>query len=85
MSQRVSTEAADPNGPEAAFIERHGIEAFKREYNNGWKASAQPGDSAKWNSGMTSDAWDSGYLDYAAGRAKWHLLNCPDHDTCGEA
>lgn len=60
------------------------VEAYKREYNAGWAASGRPGDSAAWNSGNTSHAWDDGYLDRAAGRAKWHLTWCLDHDICGE-
>jgi hypothetical protein len=29
-----------------------------------------------------SDATYDGYLDQAAGRPKWHLRDCPDHDRC---
>lgn len=65
------------------FIARHGLAAYRREYRNGWAAADRPGDSAKWESGNSSDAWDDGYLDRAAGRERWHLTNCPDHDTCG--
>lgn len=56
---------------------------YVREYNAGWAAGAR-GASEKWASGTSSHAWDDGYLDAAAGRAKWHLTWCDDHDQCGE-
>lgn len=54
---------------------------YNRLYNNGWRASANAGGL----DGDHPEAWEDGYLDYAAGRDKWHLRDCPDHDTCGEA
>lgn len=55
------------------------------QYNAGYAAARRGSDScAAWDSGRTSRAWDDGYLDGAAGRAKWHLTYCTDHDTCGE-
>lgn len=56
------------------------LERYKSEYNAGWKASGRGSD---WPDG-TSHSWDDGYLDRAAGRAKWHLTWCLDHDNCGE-
>jgi hypothetical protein len=55
---------------------------YVRQYNNGWQASK--GESKAWDSGTTSHAWDDGYLDYAAGRPKWHLTYCVNHNECGE-
>jgi hypothetical protein len=83
MATTIPTEAGDPNSAEARYIAAHGIESFKREYRNGWKAAE--GESVIWNNGGGSTAWESGYLDRAAGRERWHLLRCPDHNTCGEA
>lgn len=57
---------------------------YVNQYNAGWAAAGRSGDSAAWDSGQTSAAWDDGYLDRAAGRAKWHLTWCLDHDECGE-
>lgn len=56
---------------------------YIREYNNGWQAGGLVYSEA-WDSGMTGAAWDDGYLDRAAGRPKWHLTHCRDHDVCGE-
>lgn len=58
------------------------------QYNLGWQASTRVGrtgqSSEAWESGFTNNAWDDGYLDQAAGRPKWHLTYCADHDECGE-
>lgn len=59
-------------------------EWYVEEYNRGWAASGRPGVNAEWDSGYSSHAFDDGYLDRAAGRPKWHLTYCPDHDVCGE-
>ena len=58
---------------------------YVREYNNGWSAGRRGGESKAWGSAETSAAWDDGYLDAAAGRPKWHLAHCTNHDNCGEA
>jgi len=58
--------------------------AWNAEYNKGWSASRRGGVCRAWESGTSSDAFDCGYLDYAAGRDKWHLRDCPDHDHCGQ-
>ena len=60
------------------------LEWYKDQYNAGYKAARRSGDSTAFDRGYTSHAWDDGYLDGAAGRAKWHLTYCTDHDTCGE-
>lgn len=75
-----------PLGLEAA--RKHDFGWYVDQYNLGWQASTrvsrtgQP--SEAWGSGTTNYAWDDGYLDHAAGRPKWHLTYCRDHDTCGE-
>lgn len=56
---------------------------YEAQYNLGWAAGGRDHSEA-WNSGMTNHAWDDGYLDRAAGRPKWHLAHCIDHDECGE-
>lgn len=67
---------------------KQAAEWYVAQYNLGWQASTRVGrtgqDSEAWDSGSTSPAWDDGYLDHAAGRPKWHLTYCVDHDTCGE-
>lgn len=77
-------EAADPGSLGGEFIAKHGIEEYRREYEAGWRASARASGSGKYDSGNYTYAWEDGYLDRAAGRKKWHLLRCPDHDRCGE-
>ena len=53
---------------------------YKDEYNKGWDASRR----CTGMSPATSHSYDDGYLDRAAGRPKWHLTYCTDHDNCGE-
>ena len=60
------------------------LEWYIREYNAGYKAASRTSDSPSFDRAVTSHAWDDGYLDRAAGRMKWHLTYCQDHDTCGE-
>lgn len=56
------------------------VQEYIAEYNRGWAAGARgPIDRSE-----QSHAWDDGYLDRAAGRAKWHLTYCSNHDECGE-
>jgi hypothetical protein len=61
---------------------------YKAQYNAGWAASKRVGrtgsDSVAFDRGSTTHSWDDGYLDQAAGRPKWHLTWCVDHDVCGE-
>ena len=56
---------------------------YKRWYNKGWRYSASPSASLDCDAAQTApDAWHDGYLDYAAGREKWHLAfcrGCPQH------
>lgn len=92
MGARKPTEAARPDGLGGRFIERHGIEAYHREYDKGWRDSGNPrlSERGPWHMGTSTDAYDDGYLDRAAGREKWHLTRCPLHDNgvpggCNEA
>jgi hypothetical protein len=66
---------------------------YAEAYEKGWRSSAGLGpiDLTERESRFTAryghareDAWMDGYLDYAAGREKWHLRDCPDHDNCGQ-
>lgn len=59
------------------------VEKYVSDYNAGWAASKREF-SSLWDSGDTAHSWDDGYLDYAAGRPKWHLTYCLNHDECGE-
>jgi hypothetical protein len=60
---------------------------YKRWYNRGWRYSG--GSAATLEHGDATnapDAWYDGYLDYAAGREKWHLprcRGCPEHPDRG--
>lgn len=71
---------------EEAFLEA--TDEYARDYMAGWKASTRVGltgnPSRKFEEGRTTRAWEDGYHDQAAGREKWHLRDCPNHDTCGE-
>lgn len=58
---------------------------YKRWYTKGWRYSGSDSDSVSLEHGdamNAPDAWYDGYLDYAAGREKWHLpfcRGCPEH------
>jgi hypothetical protein len=70
---------------------------YRKHYKWGWQYGGGESGSldyvdTKYNYGRKPgyQAALDGYLDIAAGRAKWHLLNCPSHGgfnepgTCGE-
>jgi hypothetical protein len=87
MAQRIPTEAANPESCAGTFIARHGIAAYRRDYERGWRAAY--GLDAADNDGRSgNDAWMDGYLDRAS-REKWHLLRCAAHGNgpgeCGVA
>jgi hypothetical protein len=65
------------------YAEAYGVDEYKREYNKGWAGGRRAQDTPPraWENGTSSDAYDDGYLDAAAGRSKWHLTNCPDHEN----
>ena len=54
---------------------------YKKHYNRGWYSSQRPNgaglDGA--DSRNEPESWYDGYLDYGAGRNKWHIPNCPTH------
>lgn len=74
---------------------------YRKEYDKGWKASQ--GDKGLFESEQNycrrnrlelmspeHDAWLDGWLDYAAGRGKYHLKYCKNHASedeggCGQA
>lgn len=66
-----------------AVRDPNGLAWYIREYNNGYAAGKRGGGLEL--SPDTSAAWDDGFLDGVAGRLKWHLTYCTDHDNCGEA
>lgn len=67
-------------------------EQYDRAYKRGWASSARAGsldncenrESYKAECHGWMDAWLDGWLDFATGRDKWHLRDCPDHDACGQ-
>lgn len=70
------------------LVLEHGSMAARDEYVRQYNAghlSGRRGNSTQWGTGLTNFAWDDGYLDAVAQRAKWHLTYCTDHDECGEA
>lgn len=70
-------------------LDRVGAEVMRAwyvsEYEKGWRTSRRGAYSRDWDNGTSSAAFDDGYLDGNAGRPKWHLTYCTDHDNCGEA
>jgi hypothetical protein len=81
MAQRKPAEHADKTSPGGEYAERYGIDLYRDQYERGWKAANSLSESRVWESGMSSDAFDDGYLDAAAGREKWHMTRCANHDT----
>lgn len=68
---------------------------YRAAYNIGWRYSARETATldhvdSRYRLDPRYNAILDGYLDYAAGRARWHLLRCPNHGgsnepgTCGE-
>jgi hypothetical protein len=59
---------------------------YRRDYLAGWRASdrAKDGTLERADDRNASAGWYDGYLDRAAGREKWHIPRCPNHDTCGQ-
>jgi len=70
----------------AARFARAKSPEYRRSYNRGWRYSRSGTgtlDFADSRGYSNDDAWMDGYLDAAAGRAKWHMVTCPDHERCG--
>lgn len=66
---------------------------YKADYERGWRYSARGSgglDVADRRGWSRDEGWMDGYLDYAAGRDKWHYATCMDHTGpfeghgCGE-
>lgn len=59
--------------------------AYRTAYLAGWRYAARTSDldRADADGRSQNSAWMDGYLDRAAGRERWHLLRCADHDKCG--
>lgn len=87
MPRRKPTEIARPDSLGGIFAARNGIAAYQREYEKGWRCTNF--EDGPFQTGTGSDAFEDGYLDQAAGREKWHLARCPNHDNtpdgCGVA
>jgi hypothetical protein len=60
-----------------------GTPEYRRDYLNGWRVSERcaEGSLDRADARNVSHAWYDGYLDHATGREKWHIPNCPTHDT----
>lgn len=65
-------------------IARDGEAAYRERYNAGWRYSERGGSLDRADDlGLTdNEAWYDGYLDMAAGRDRYHITFCPDHDKC---
>jgi hypothetical protein len=68
---------------EAGISDDQAIAWYIAEYNRGWEGARRE-NCREWQDGSGSHAFDDGYLDRAAGRPKWHLAHCANHDECGE-
>lgn len=79
----------DPDQIDAvALREELGLDpdAYRSDYNRGWRYSARGSgglDHADATGLSAREGWMDGYLDYAAGRSKWHLRDCTDHTAAG--
>lgn len=56
---------------------------YVNQYNAGYR-DARRGNTAKFATERTDAAYDDGFLDGRAGRGKWHMTYCTNHDACGE-
>ena len=72
---------------------RHRGAEYLRDYERGWRAwpaawRAGREEVRGFTEGTESEAFHDGYLDYNAGRKKWHLAYCDNHGNddgeCGE-
>jgi hypothetical protein len=57
---------------------------YKGGYNKGWAISARDGNLENLDRSGAGEAAYDGYLDYAAGRDKWHMYNCRLNGGCEE-
>lgn len=80
----LDAEEFGPISDREAYWATHGLKAYRKAYNRGWKSANTYGSLDRADAdGRSSDvAWMDGYLDNATGREKWHLLFCPDHERC---
>ncbi len=63
-------------------MKRKDTPEYRRDYQRGWRSSAGQGSLDRADARREPEAWYDGYLDYAAGREKWHRLHCPNHEEC---
>lgn len=91
MATRVPAEVTKADSLGGRYAAKHGIEAYRAQYDKGWRDSGKPrlSERGPWHMGTSTDAYDDGYLDRAAGREKWHLTRCLAHHNgdggCHEA
>lgn len=68
---------------------RENTPQYRADYIRGWKAGVNIGALDRADDRNEPDAWYDGYLDYAAGREKWHRRDCAAHHNrpggCGVA
>jgi hypothetical protein len=57
---------------------------YQLAYNKGWTSSARSADLERVDKMGAADAVYDGYLDYAAGREKWHTYHCRLNGGCDE-
>lgn len=57
-------------------------QSWRDDYKSGWEDGL---DEIDLHDDLDSSWWYyvAGYRDAAAGRMKWHLAYCADHDACG--
>ncbi|MDN6428583.1 MAG: hypothetical protein L0J79_01940 [Propionibacterium sp.] len=65
----------------AEYVAEHGIEAYRRMYTRGWTTKAS-NEYLEEQGLFEDDAFQDGFSDFFAGREKWHLSRCRDHDKC---
>lgn len=54
---------------------------YRADYERGWRYSQRETATLDHlDAKRAPDAEYDGYIDFACGREKWHLPNCPDHD-----
>lgn len=63
---------------------------YEQSYESGWRSTyGDPTPRTMYRKGFSPDAFNDGYLDAAAGRAKFHRRDCTAHHNdeggCGEA
>lgn len=61
-----------------AYAEKFDVATYRKNYLAGYRATSSR--RFEWDHDL---AYGDGYHDAGAGREKWHLAYCSDHDNCG--